>query len=56
MINIPMAMRGGAAIVALVAALLVQGCTQSSASASIYSGDDYAEALDSAMTSDQGGE
>jgi hypothetical protein len=53
-----MIMRGGALIVALAAALLVQGCTmpQSSASANVYSGDDYVAALDSAMTSDQGGE
>ena len=58
MTSIPMMMRGGAALVALAAALLVQGCTtpQTSASASTYSGTDYVAALDAAMTSDHGGE
>ena len=56
--KIPMMMRGSAAIVALAAALLVQGCTmpENSVSANYYSDGVYAAALDAAMTSDNGGE
>ncbi|HEY1503119.1 MAG TPA: hypothetical protein VGF92_02400 [Stellaceae bacterium] len=56
--NIRMMMSGSAVIVALAAALLVQGCTmpQTNASANVYDGNDYVAALDAAMTSDDGGE
>lgn len=58
MTNIPMMMRGGAAIVVFAAALLVQSCTmpQRTASADVYSGQDYVAALDAVMTTDQAGE
>jgi hypothetical protein len=50
-------MRGGAAMIAIAAALLVQGCTMpdSNMSAAAYSGADYAAALDNVMTTDSGG-
>lgn len=49
-------MRGGAAVVALATAMLVQGCTmqQGSASGGVYTAE-YAAALDNVMTTDQGG-
>lgn len=58
MTSIPMMMRGGAVIIALAASVLLQGCAmpQSSASGSAYSGGEYVSALDSVMTTDQGGE
>jgi outer membrane lipoprotein SlyB len=58
MTNLKMMMRGSAVVVALAAAMLVQGCTmpQTNASAGGVYTADYAAALDSAMTSDQAGE
>ena len=57
MMTISMMMRGGVVAVALATAALIQGCTmpQSNASSGVYN-NDYAAALDSAMTTDQGGE
>jgi outer membrane lipoprotein SlyB len=49
-------MRSGAAIIALAAAVLVQGCTMPQSSGSDVYTSDYAAALDNAMTSDFGGE
>jgi hypothetical protein len=56
MTNIP-TMRRGALMIALAGVLLLQGCAMPQSSAlGTYSGEDYVAALDSVMTTDQGGE
>jgi hypothetical protein len=59
MTSLSMIVRGGALMAALAMALLVQGCAAPQTDAwggGVYSGSDYAAALDSTMTTDQGGE
>jgi len=58
MTSIPMILRGGALMIVLGTALLLQGCAMPQSDAwggGLYSGGDYAAALDSVMTTDQGG-
>ena len=58
MTSIPKMMRGGALVAALAGALLLQACAlpQSTGSGGAYSGEQYLAALDSVMTTDQGGD
>jgi hypothetical protein len=58
MTNIPKMTRSGALMVVFAGALLLQACAmrQTSASGVAYDGKDYVAALDSVMTTDQGGD